>query len=249
MLQKDACDRLTLEAVRLHPWTNAGYAEPPPAHSRSSVTAITSPSDIDDELVGRMEAMGFERESIVQSLLSGKLDMHGNVYQLLMEKRQREMAASCASALGGVASTSSATRISACSSLGGISVVVTQPDAAQVSLPLDRAPSPRPVAAAGTADHAPGSGRVSPVRATADDHLSGSPSPQCSPRTKRSIMERFRRMFTGSSHKQDAGCEVPAATANAAAAADARATAAPAATAPTTTATAAAAAAVVGDIA
>lgn len=79
-----AADRITLEDVRMHPWTNESYSIPIPTFNPQTQVVI------DEEVLQEMPKYGFDMESCRKSILQCDHNQYVATYYLLSQKKFRE---------------------------------------------------------------------------------------------------------------------------------------------------------------
>ncbi|KAI0222939.1 hypothetical protein L0F63_006195 [Massospora cicadina] len=89
MLHTDRRRRLTLEQIRLHAWTNAGYSDLPNSYLTIRPPTVRTP---DPEILRRMKVYGFEEEASRTTLITNNRPVQPifNLYHLLETQRQRK---------------------------------------------------------------------------------------------------------------------------------------------------------------
>lgn len=88
LLVKDPDARITLDGIKKHPWLQQGIC----ASLATVKTAdfLSSKSDIDKQIMAKMEQLGFDVKGLAEALGSGKMSSGAAVYRQFMRQKERQ---------------------------------------------------------------------------------------------------------------------------------------------------------------
>jgi len=89
MLQPDPENRLNIIQICNHPWVLAGHLTVPAENFSTMQTALKE-EDLNKRVLDYMESLGFDRETVVRSVVEAKYDDAAATYYLMLEASPRQ---------------------------------------------------------------------------------------------------------------------------------------------------------------
>lgn len=89
MLTADPTQRMTLDQIKNHKWTNIEHAFPPPSHIPKRLTAAELPNSLEQPVLNEMESFGFDLAAVILQIDEQKSGPAVSIYYLLKEYLDR----------------------------------------------------------------------------------------------------------------------------------------------------------------